>query len=208
MHAPHPRSRYGFIQIRAPITRSRKIHSSAYSSPISRRLRSSKFHNISQSYSAAPPRRRYPAQVRCSTYLERGVVDNHRQRFRGDEVISRHRPRSSLPLVDFARLAWISTEMDSANIMSLGSTIFRAFRSEATVTCYASWCADSLVARRHFALSRFDFRSFRVSGGKMTPGRDGYQSTNMPNTNERIPESHESLADSNVRGICFRGNPG
>ena len=105
-------------------------------------------------------------------------------------------------------LAWISTEMDSANIMSLRSTIFRAFRSEATVTCYASWCADSLVARRHFALSRFDFRSFRVSGGKMTPGRDGYQSTNMPNTNERIPESHESLADSNVRGICFRGNPG
>jgi hypothetical protein len=105
-------------------------------------------------------------------------------------------------------LAWISTEMDSANIMSLGSTIFRAFRSKATVTCYASWCADSLVARRHFALSRFDFLSFRVSGGKMTPGRDGYQSTNMPNTNEQIPESHESLADSNVRGICFRGNQG
>ena len=111
-----------------------------------------------------------------------------------------------LPASSF--LAWISTEMGSANIMSLRSTIFRAFRSEATVTCYASWCADSLVARRHFALSRFDFRSFRVSGGKMTPGRDGYQSTNMPNTNERIPESHESLADSNVRGICFRGNPG
>jgi hypothetical protein len=99
--------------------------------------------------------------------------------------------------------------MDSANIKSLGSTIFRAFRSEATVTCYASWCADSLVARRYFALSRFDFRSFRVSGGsKMTPGRDGYQSANMPNTNERIPESRESLVDSNVRGICFRGNPG
>jgi hypothetical protein len=74
------RSRYGFIQIRAPITRSRKIHSSAYSIPISRRLRSSKLHNISQSYGAAPPRRRYPARVRCSTYLERGVVDNHRQR--------------------------------------------------------------------------------------------------------------------------------
>jgi hypothetical protein len=98
--------------------------------------------------------------------------------------------------------------MDSANIMSLGSTIFRAFRSEATGTCYASWCADSLVARRHFALPRFGFRSFRVSGGKMTPGRDGYRSTNMPNTNERILESLESLADSNVRGICFRGNPG
>jgi hypothetical protein len=81
-----PRSHYGFIQIRAPITRSRKIHSSAYSSPISRRLRSSKLHNISQSYTAAPPRRRYPAQVRCSTYLERGVVDNHRQRFRGDHA--------------------------------------------------------------------------------------------------------------------------
>jgi hypothetical protein len=81
-----PRSRYGFIQIRAPITRSRKIHSSAYSSPISRRLRSSKLHNISQSYTAAPPRRRYPAQVRCSTYLERGEVDNHRQRFRGDHA--------------------------------------------------------------------------------------------------------------------------
>jgi hypothetical protein len=72
MHAPHPRSRYGFIQIRAPITRSRKIHSSTYSSAISRRLRSSKLHNISQSYTDAPPRRRYPAQVRCSTYLERG----------------------------------------------------------------------------------------------------------------------------------------
>jgi hypothetical protein len=68
--------------------------------------------------------------------------------------------------------------------------------------------SGKVVARRHFALSRFDFRSFRVSGGKMTPGRDGYQSTNLPNTNERIPESHESLADSNVRGICFRGNPG
>jgi hypothetical protein len=35
----------------------------------------------------------------------------------------------------------------------------------------------------------------------MTPGRDGYQSTNIPNTNERIPESHESLTDSNVRGL-------
>jgi hypothetical protein len=31
------------------------------------------------------------------------------------------------------------------------------------------------------------------------------ESTNMPNTNERIPESHESLADSNVREICSRG---
>ena len=105
-------------------------------------------------------------------------------------------------------LAWISTEGNSPHTMSPESTIFRAFRSETAVICYARWCADSLVARRHFALSRFDFRSFRVSGGKMTPGRDGYQSTNLPNTNERIPESHESLADSNVRGICFRGNPG
>jgi hypothetical protein len=66
----------------------------------------------------------------------------------------------------------------------------------------------NIVARRHFALSRFDFRSFRVSVGKMTPGRGGYQSTNLPYTNEQIPESYESLADSNVRGICFRGNPG
>ena len=92
--------------------------------------------------------------------------------------------------------------------MSLESTIFRAFRSEIAVTCYANWCADSIVARRHFALSRFDFRSFRASVGKVTPGRGGYQRTNSPYTKERIPESHESLADSNVRGICFRGNPG
>jgi hypothetical protein len=49
---------------------------------------------------------------------------------------------------------------------------------------------------------------FLASVGKMTPGREGYQSTNPPYTNERIPESHESLADSNVRGICSRGNPG
>ena len=41
----------------------------------------------------------------------------------------------------------------------------------------------------------------------MTPGRDGYQRTNMPNTNERIPEFYESLVHSNVRGICFRGDP-
>ncbi len=105
-------------------------------------------------------------------------------------------------------LAWISTERNSPYIMSLESTIFRAFRSEITVTCHANWCADSLVARRHFALSYFDFRSFRISVGKITPGSGGYQSTNMPYTNERIPESHESLADSNVRGICLRGNPG
>jgi hypothetical protein len=52
--------------------------------------------------------------------------------------------------------------------------------------------ADSLVARRHFALSRFDFRSFRVSVGKMTPGRGSYQSTNLPYMNEKIPESYES----------------
>ena len=105
-------------------------------------------------------------------------------------------------------LAWISTERNSPYIMSLESTIFRAFRSEITVTCHANWCADSLVARRHFALSCFDFRSFRISVGEITPGSGGYQSTNMPYTNERIPESYESLADSNVRGICLRGNPG
>jgi hypothetical protein len=92
--------------------------------------------------------------------------------------------------------------------MSLERTIFLAFRAETAVTCYANWCADSLVARRHFALSRFDFRSFLASVGKMTPGRSGYQRTNTPYTNERIPESLESFADSNVRGICFRGNPG
>src|SRR5260370_40857628 len=82
------------------------------------------------------------------------------------------------------RLAWISTEWNSPHTMSLESTIFRAFRSETAEICYAIWCADSLVARRHFALSRFDFRSFRASVGKMTPGRGGYQSTNPPYTNE------------------------
>src|SRR5208337_3020945 len=102
-------------------------------------------------------------------------------------------------------LAWISTERNSPHIMSLKSTNFSGISFR---TCYAHWCADSLVARRHFALSRFDFRSFRVSVGKMTPGRGGYQSTNLPYTNEQIPESYESLADSNVRGIYFRGNPG
>ena len=79
--------------------------------------------------------------------------------------------------------------------MSLKSTHFSSISFR---TCYARWCADSLVARRHFALSRFDFRSFRVSVGRMTPGRGGYQSTNLPYTNEQIPESYESLADSNV----------
>src|ERR1700730_3716309 len=80
--------------------------------------------------------------------------------------------------------------------MSLKSTHFSGISFR---TCNARWCADSLVARRHFALSRFDFRSFRVSVGKMTPGRGSYQSTNLPYTNEQIPESYESLADSNVR---------
>jgi hypothetical protein len=47
-----------------------------------------------------------------------------------------------------------------------------------------------------------------ASVGKMTPGTGGYQRTNFPYTNDRILESHESLAVSNVRGICFRGNPG
>src|SRR5206468_1018591 len=75
-------------------------------------------------------------------------------------------------------------------------------------TLAGNWCADSIVAQRHFALSRFDFRSFRASVGKITPGRGGYQRTNLPYMNEGIPESHESLAVSNVRGICFRGNPG
>jgi hypothetical protein len=92
--------------------------------------------------------------------------------------------------------------------MSLESTIFRAFRSEAAVTCYANWCADSLVARRHFALSRLDFRGSLAAVGKITTARGGYQRTNIPYMNERIPESYESLAVSNVRGICFRGNPG
>src|ERR1700730_1803780 len=55
--------------------------------------------------------------------------------------------------------------------MPLESTIFGAFRSKSTVTCYANWCADSLGARCHFALSGFDFRSFRVSVVKITPGR-------------------------------------
>jgi hypothetical protein len=49
------------------------------------------------------------------------------------------------------------------------------------------------LLRHHLALSRFDFRSFRASVGKMTPGRGGYQRTNSPHTKERIPESHESL---------------
>ena len=72
--------------------------------------------------------------------------------------------------------------------MSLESTIFRAFRSKIAVTCYASWCADSLVARRHFARSHVDFRSFRTSVGKMAPGTGGYQRTNIPYTNGRILE--------------------
>jgi acyl-CoA thioesterase-1 len=91
--------------------------------------------------------------------------------------------------------------------MSLENTIFRPFRSETAITCYAIRCADRLVARCHFVLSCFDFRSFRASIGKMTSGRRGYQSTNSPYTSARILESHESLADSDVRGICFRGNP-
>ena len=90
----------------------------------------------------------------------------------------------------------------------LKAPIFRAFRSKKAVTCYANWCADSLVARRHFARSRVDFRSFRTSVRKMTPGAGVYQRTNFPYTNDRILESYESLAVSNVRGICFRGNPG
>ena len=42
----------------------------------------------------------------------------------------------------------------------------------------------------------------------MTPGRDGYQSTNMPNTNERIAESSPNLqlpADSNGKRGKSRG---
>src|SRR6266487_511573 len=84
--------------------------------------------------------------------------------------------------------------------MSFESTIFRAFRSEKAVTRYANWCADSLVAQRHFARSRVDFRSFRTSVDKMTPGTGGYQRTNFPYANDRILESYESLAGSNVRG--------
>jgi len=68
-------------------------------------------------------------------------------------------------------LAWISTQRNSPHTRSLESTISRVFRSEIAVTCYARWCADSLVARRHFALSRLDFRGFRTSVGKVTPGR-------------------------------------
>src|ERR1700731_4504895 len=83
--------------------------------------------------------------------------------------------------------------------MSLKSTHFSGISFR---TCYARWCADSLVARRHFALSRFDFRSFRVSVGKMTPGRGGYQSTNLPYTNEQIPESYESVSvEIQARGV-------
>jgi hypothetical protein len=50
-----------------------------------------------------------------------------------------------------------------ANTMSLESTIFRPFRSENAVACYANWWADSHVARRHFACSRVVFRSFRTA---------------------------------------------
>ena len=75
--------------------------------------------------------------------------------------------------------------------MSFESTIFRAFRSEKAVTRYANWCADSLV---DFARSRVDFRSFRTSVDKMTPGTGGYQRTNFPYANDPILESYESLA--------------
>jgi hypothetical protein len=84
--------------------------------------------------------------------------------------------------------------------MSLESTIFRAFRSEKAVTCYANWCADSHVARRHFACSRVVFRSFRTSVGKMMLGTGGYQRTNFPYTNDGILESYKSLAVSKMLG--------
>jgi len=73
--------------------------------------------------------------------------------------------------------------------MPLESTIFGAFRSKSTVICYANWCADSLGAWRHSALSGFDF------GWQDNSGQGRYQSTNMPYNIEGIPESHESLAD-------------
>jgi len=83
--------------------------------------------------------------------------------------------------------------------MSLESTIFRAIRSKTAATYYAKCALIATPAPRHFVLCCFDFRGFRASVGKVTPGRGGYQSTNAPFTNEQIPESYESLADSNVR---------
>ena len=70
---------------------------------------------------------------------------------------------------------------------------------------YQKWCSDSMIARRLFAPHRYDCPIIRTPAGRMMPRRVVYQSTIFANGKRQIPESYESLGDSNVSGISFRG---
>src|ERR1700730_6126261 len=93
-------------------------------------------------------------------------------------------------------LAWISTERNSPHIMFTQRPIFQPFRPKFR---YPKWCSDSLIARRLFASHRYDFPIIGTPTGRMTPGRVVNQSTILANEKQQIPESHESLGNSNVK---------
>jgi len=107
-------------------------------------------------------------------------------------IPAEHPPRASL---DFHGTEFASHHVHAKTHFSALSCAIR----------YPKWCSDSLIARRLLAPHRYDFPIIRTPAGRMTPRRVLYQSTIFDNGKRQIPESHESLGDSNVSGISFRG---
>src|SRR6266849_5954605 len=93
-------------------------------------------------------------------------------------------------------LAWISTEQNSPYTMFAKDAVFQPFRSKACENCHPIWCSDSLISRRFFASHRSVFLDFQALARKITPRGVVYQNTLLPNGKKQIPESHESLSDS------------
>ena len=106
------------------------------------------------------------------------------------------------------RLAWISTERNSPHIMFTQRPIFQPFRSKTCGIRYPIWCSDNGVARSLFASHSIDSPINEGPDWHMTPRRAADQNTILANGKQQIPESYESLGDSNVSGILSRGNPG
>jgi hypothetical protein len=129
---------------------------------------------------------------------------SHRRNWKKTEFITLRDPGMTgakgsssepLPSLDFQ-------ERNSPHIMFTQRPSFSA------ISCtirYPKWCSDSLIVRCLFASHRYDFPIIRTPAGRMTPRMVADQSAILANGKRQISESHESLGDSNVSGIPFRG---
>ena len=70
---------------------------------------------------------------------------------------------------------------------------------------YPKWCSDGMIARQLFAPHSYDFPIIRTPARRMTARMVLNQSTILANGKRQIPESDESLGNSYVSGISFRG---